>query len=58
MRYAMNTDAPQMPDMHKWFEKVLEYQGKDEAATGIDELYETSDGALDSRDSVRTGSAL
>ena len=58
MRYAMNTDAPHMPDMHKWLEKVLEYRGKDEAVTGIDEPYETSDGALDSHDSVRTGSAL
>ena len=54
----MNTDAPQMPDMQKWLEKVLEYWGKDEAATGIDEPYGTSDGTLDSRDSIRTGSAL
>ena len=54
MRYAMHADSLQVPDMREWLEKVLDYWDKDGTATGRDKPYETSDGALDSRDSLRT----
>ncbi len=48
-------ESPSTPyaSMIAMMRRVIEFWGHDEAATGFEQLYETSDGAVDSRDDLK-----
>lgn len=53
LRDKIQLNNPPQPAMRDWLRVVIKHWEKDEAANGADELYEDSDGAVDSRDSLK-----
>ena len=58
MRYATNTETPQVPGMQEWLDNVSEFWDKDEANAEVEQPGDKSDGAFDSLNTVETQIAL